>query len=337
VILSLGATMRRRDFIRIVGAAATWPLAARAQQAGRVPRIGFLSDQSERPHPFNARDYILKRLRDLGYQDQRNMVVDYRYAAGELNRLSVLASELAALPVDVLIAIGTPASKAALAATGKIPIVFSRVADPVASGLVTSLAHPGGNATGTTVITSDLAEKRLALLKEIAPRVSRIGALHEKNFAPGDAELKQLVSAAPRLGLELHEIAVTPPLAAMLDAASGEIAQTSVEALFIGSSGWFEDLYQNTLELANKSRLPTLYVRPEFVRAGGLMSYGPDWGQMYGIAVDYVVRIIKGAKPSELPVQQPTTLKLLINLSAARSIGLNVPPPLIARADEVIE
>jgi len=329
--------MRRRDFIRIVGSAAAWPLAARAQQPGRLPSIGFLSDQSERPHPFNARDYLLKRLRELGYQDQRNMVIEYRYAAGELNRLPVLAAELAALPVDVLIAIGTPASKAALAATGKIPIVFSRVADPVASGLVTSLAHPGGNATGTTVITSDLAEKRLALLKEIAPRVSRIGVLHEKNFQPGDAELKQLISAAPRLGLEIHAVAVAPPLAATLDAALGEIAQASMEGLFIGSSGWFEDLYQNTLELANKSRLPALYVRPEFVRAGGLMSYGPDWGQMYGIAADYVVRIIKGAKPAELPVQQPTTLKLLINLSASKAIGLSMPPSLIARADEVIE
>ena len=329
--------MRRRDFIRIVGSADAWPLAVRAQQPGRLPSIGFLSDQSERPHPFNARDYLLKRLRELGYQDERNMVIEYRYAAGELNRLPVLAAELAALPVDVLIAIGTPASKAALAATEKIPIVFSRVADPVASGLVTSLAHPGGNATGTTVITSDLAEKRLALLKEIAPRVSRIGVLHEKNFQPGDAELKQLISAAPRLGLEIHAVAVAPPLAATLDAALGEIAQASMEGLFIGSSGWFEDLYQNTLELANKSRLPALYVRPEFVRAGGLMSYGPDWGQMYGIAADYVVRIIKGAKPAELPVQQPTTLKLLINLSASKAIGLSMPPSLIARADEVIE
>jgi len=265
------------------------------------------------------------------------MVIDYRYAAGELNRLPVLASELAALPVDVLIAIGTPASKAALAATGKIPIVFSRVADPVASGLVTSLAHPSGNATGTTVITSDLAEKRLALLKETVPRVNRIGVLHEKDFQPGDAELKQLISAAPRLGLKIHAVAVAPPLAATLNAALGEIAEASVEALFIGSSGWFEDLYQNTLEVANKSRLPALYVRPEFVRAGGLMSYGPDWGQMYGIAADYVVRIVKGAKPPELPVQQPTTLKLLINLSAAKAIGLNVPPTLVARADEVID
>ena len=241
------------------------------------------------------------------------------------------------MPVDVLIAIGTPASKAALAATEKIPIVFSRVANPVASGLVTSLAYPGGNATGTTVITSDLAEKRLALLKETVPGVSRIGVVHEKNFQPGDAELKQLLAAAPRLGLEISAVAVEPPLAATLDAALKEIVEGSVGGLFVGSSGWFEDLYQNTLNLANKSRLPTLYVRPEFVRAGGLMSYGPDWGQMYGIAADYVDRILKGAKPAELPVQQPTTLKLLINLAAAKAINLEVPPTLLARADEVVE
>jgi putative ABC transport system substrate-binding protein len=214
--------------------------------------------------------------------------------------------------------------------------VFSRVANPVASGLVTSLAYPGGNATGTTVITSDLAEKRLALLKETVPGVSRIGVVHEKNFQPGDAELKQLHSC-PRLGLEISAVAIEPPLAATLDAALKEIVQASVGGLFIGSSGWFEDLYQNTLDLANKSRLPTLYVRPEFVRAGGLMSYGPDWGQMYGIAADYVDRILKGAKPAELPVQQPTTLKLLINLAAAKAIDLEIPPTLLARADEVVE
>ena len=329
--------MRRRKFIALLGGAAAWPFAARAQQARRLPRIGFLSDQSERPHPFNARDHFLKRLRELGYQDQRNVVFEYRYAAGELNRLPGLASELAAVPVDVLIAIGTPASKAALAATEKIPIVFSRVANPVASGLVTSLAYPGGNATGTTVITSDLAEKRLALLKETVPSVSRIGVVHEKNFQPGDAELKQLLAAAPRLGLEISTVAVEPPLAATLDAALKEIVEASVGGLFVGSSGWFEDLYQNTLNLANRSRLPTLYVRPEYVRAGGLMSYGPDWGQMYGIAADYVDRILKGAKPAELPVQQPTTLKLLINLAAAKAINLDVPPALLARADEVVE
>jgi putative ABC transport system substrate-binding protein len=327
--------MRRRKFIALLGGAAAWPLAGRAQQTRRLLRIGFLSDQSERPHPFNARDYFLKRLRELGYQDQGNVVIEYRYAAGELNRLPVLASELAALPVDVLIAIGTPASKEAVTATGKIPIVFSRVADPVASGLVKSLAYPGGNATGTTVITSDLAEKRHALLKEAVPEVSRIGVVHEKNFQPGDAELKQLLAVAPRLGLEIS--AVEPPLAATLDAALKEIVQASARGLFIGSSGWFEDLYQNTLDLANKSRLPALYVRPEFVRAGGLMSYGPDWGQMYRIAADYVDRILKGAKPAELPVQQPTTIKLLINLAAAKATNLDMPPTLLARADEVIE
>ena len=329
--------MRRRKFIALLGGAAAWPLAARAQQTRGLPRIGFLSDQSERPHPFNARDYFLKRLRELGYREQGNVVIEYRYAAGELNRLPVLASELAALQVDVLIAIGTPASKAAVTATGKIPIVFSRVADPVASGLVKSLAYPGGNATGTTVITSDLAEKRLALLKEAVPGVSRIGIVHEKNFQPGDAELKQLLAVAPRLGLEISAVAVEPPLAATLDAALKEIVQASAGGLFIGSSGWFEDLYQNTLDLANKSRLPTLYVRPEFVRAGGLMSYGPDWGQMHRIAADYVDRILKGAKPAELPVQQPTTIKLLINLAAARAINLDLPPTLLARADEVVE
>jgi putative ABC transport system substrate-binding protein len=187
------------------------------------------------------------------------------------------------------------------------------------------------------VITSDLAEKRLALLKETVPGVSRIGVVHEKNFQPGDAELKQLLAAAPRLGLEMSAVAAEPPLAATLDATLKEIIEASVGGLFVGSSGWFEYLYQNTLNLANKSRLPTLYVRPEYVRAGGLMSYGPDWGQMYGIAADYVDRILKGAKPAELPVQQPTTLKLLINLAAAKAINLDVPPTLLARADEVVE
>jgi ABC-type uncharacterized transport system substrate-binding protein len=329
--------MRRREFITLLGGAAAWPLTARAQPRGSLPRIGFLSDQSERPHPFNARDYFLTRLGELGYEDRRNIVIEYRYGAGDLSRLPALASELATLPVDVLIAIGTPASKAAVTATRKIPIVFSRVADPIASGFVTSLARPGGNATGTTVMTPDLAAKRLELLKEAVPGVSRIAVVHEKDFQPGDNELKQLLAAASHLGLEIHEVAVEPPRAATLDAALAEIVQASAGGLYVGSSGWFEDLYQNTLNLANKSRLPALYVRPEFVRSGGFMSYGPDWGQMYRIAADYVDRILKGTNPAELPVQQPTAFKLLINVNAAKAIGLDVPPTLLARADDVIE
>jgi len=257
--------MRRREFITLFGGAVAAPmlstLAARAQQVEKIPKIGYLSDESNAPHRFNSRDTVLDALRGFGFVDGRNIVIEYRYAAGRVERLPSLAAELSAIPVDIIFSVGTLASKAAIAATRTTPIVFARVADPVGSGLVAGLARPGGNATGVTVLSGDLAEKRLELLKQTVPGQTRIAVLHEQDFPPGDVELKQLITAAGLLGVEIHAVGVHPPDAAALEKAFPEIMKGSPAALYVGTSGWFEDVYQNTLSLAFKCRLPALYVQ----------------------------------------------------------------------------
>src|SRR6516165_787601 len=219
--------MRRREFIAIASGAAAWPLVAHAQKRQSTPRIGYLSDETEGPHPFNSHGSVLRALHSLGYEEGRNLTIEYRYAAGHVERLPAFAAELAALPVDVIFSIGTVASKAAVAATTTIPIVFSRIGDPVKYGLVASLPRPGGNATGAALLTTDLAEKRLELLKHMVPGVTHIAVLHERNFAPGDIELKQLTAAAPLLDLQVHGTGVAPPDPAALDAALTDIMKES--------------------------------------------------------------------------------------------------------------
>jgi putative ABC transport system substrate-binding protein len=279
----------------------------------------------------------LDALRKFGYEDGRNITIEYRYAAGRVELLPSLAAELATLPVDIIFSVGTVASKAAIAATTTIPIVFSRIGDPVKYGLVASLPRPGGNATGAALLTTDLAEKRLELLKHMVPGVTHIAVLHERNFAPGDIELKQLTAAAPLLDLQVHGTGVAPPDPAALDAALTDIMKESPGALFVGSSGWFEDVYQHTLGIESKSRLPALYVRGEYVDAGGLMSYGVNYPDMYRSAVHDVIKVLKGAKPAELPVWLPVKVELVINLRTAKLLDLSIPPSLLALADRVVE
>jgi putative tryptophan/tyrosine transport system substrate-binding protein len=329
--------MRRREFIAVLGGAAAWPLAARAQRPQPLPQIGYLSDETEGPHPFNSYGSVLGGLHKLGYEEGRNVAIEYRYAAGRVERLPSLAAELASLPVDVIFSVGTVATKAAIAATTRIPIVFSRIGDPVRYGLAASLPRPGGNATGAALLTTDLAEKRLELLKQMVSGVRRVAVLHEQNFAPGDIELKQLIAAASLLDLQIHATGVAPPQPTGLEAALPDIMNGSPGALFVGSSGWFEDVYQHTLGVASKSRLPALYVRGEYVDAGGLMSYGVNYPDMYRSAVDYVAKILKGAKPSDLPVWQPVKVELVINLRTAKALDLTVPPSLLTFAERVIE
>ena len=249
--------MRRRSFIHLLGgvvaAPALSPLVARTQQL-KIPRIGYLSDESEAPHRFNSRDSVLDALHKLGYE-RTNINIEYRFAEGRVDRLPAFAAELVAIPVDIIFAIGTLASKAAIAATATIPIVFARVADPVGSKLVAGLARPGGNVTGVTVLTMDLSEKRIELLKQAVPGVQRIAVLHEQDFPPGDTELKQFAAAAEHLGVEMRSVGVHPPNPAALEAAFPEIMNWSPQALCVGSSGWFEDVYQDTLALAFKKSL----------------------------------------------------------------------------------
>jgi len=328
--------MDRRTFLgTLAGGLLAAPLAAGAQQARRSPRIGYLSDEAAAPHLFHSHDSILSGLSERSYIEGRNIVIEYRYAAGKPELLPLLATELAALPVDLILAVGTPAARAALATTRTIPVVFSRIGDPVALGLVAGLARPGGNATGVAVLTTDLGGKRLELLKNEVPGLTRVVVLHEQNFPPGELELKQLSAAAWSLQVQLHTVGVRT--LAALEGILPDIMKEAPQALFVGSSGWFEDNHRLITDLALKSRLPALYVRREYAEVGGLISYGVNYREMYRTAADYIARILKGANPADLPVQQPTKIELVINLKTAKALGLTIPPSLLQRADQVIE
>ena len=284
---------------------------------------------------FHSHDSVLNGLREYGYEDGRKIVIEYRYAAGKAEQLPSLAAELAALPVDIILAVGTPAARAAIAATRTIPIVFARIGDPVGYGLVASLARPGGNATGVTVFTVALAEKRLQLLKEAALGLTRIAVLHEPNFPAGDVELRQLTAAATALKVQLHAVGVGN--LAALEEVLLDIMKESPGALFVGSSILFEDNPRQIVDLARKTRLPALYIRREYAETGGTMSYGISYRDMYRAAVDYIARILKGTNPADLPVQQPTKIELVINLKTVKALGITVPQSLLLRADEVIQ
>ena len=326
----------RREFVTLLGGAAVaLPLAVSAQPARKLPRIGYLSDEGATPHLFHSHDAVLGGLHERGYDDGRNIVIEYRYAAGKAERLPLLAAELAALPVDVILAVGTPAARAAIAATRTIPIVFARIGDPVGYGLVSSLARPGGNATGVTVFTVELAEKRLQLLTEVALGHTHIAVLYERNFPPGEVELKQITAAAESLKVQVHAVGVSN--LAALEEALPDLMKDSPGALFVGSSVQFEDHPRQIVDLALKTRLPALYIRPEFAEIGGLISYGVSFRDTYRTAADYIARILKGANPADLPVQQPVKVELVINLKTARALNLTIPPALLVRADQVIE
>lgn len=329
--------MKRRDFIRLLGTATIISpcSAVHAQQAGKLPKLGYLSDEASRPHLFHSQNNIVKGLHERGFDDGQNILIEYRYAAGKADQLPALANELAALPVDVILAVGTPATRAAQAATKTIPIIFCRVGDPVGYGLVASLAHPGGNATGATVFTVALAEKRVEVLRDAVPGLRHLAVLHDPTFPPGQIELEQITAAAAALNVQVHEVGVRSP--DVLDQALPEVMKDSPEALFIGSAAWFEDNPRRIVDFAFKTKLPALYIRPEYAEIGGMMSYGIDFREMYRNAVEYVVRVLKGEKPAELPVIQPAKIDLVINLKTMKALGLTTTPPLLARADEVIE
>ena len=328
--------MRRRKFITLLGgAAAAWPFAARGQSARRVPRIGYLSDESATPNLLHSNGSVMGRLLENGYAEGRNIVVEYRYVGGNPEKLKSAAGELITLPVDVILAVGTPAARAAIAATKTIPIVFARIGDPVGYGLVASLARPSGNATGVGVFTAELAEKRIDLLRQAVPALTRISVLHETNFPAGDAELSQFRAAAAPLNVDVYAVGV--PGLARLEELLPDLMKESPGALFVGSSEVFEDNAQQVVDLALKTGLPTLYVRREYAEIGGTMAYGIRYRDMYRTAADYIVRILNGASPADLPVQLPTKIELVINLKTAKAIGFTIPPLLLVGADEVIE
>jgi putative tryptophan/tyrosine transport system substrate-binding protein len=329
--------VRRRDFIRLLSTAAITSASSvgLSQQASKLLKLGYLSDEAPRPHLFHSQNNIVKGLHESGFDDGRNILIEYRYAAGKADQLPALANELAALPVDVILAVGTPAARAAQAATKTIPIIFCRIGDPVEYGLVTSLAHPGGNATGVTVFTVALAEKRVEVLRDAVPGLGRLAALHDPTFPPGQIELGQITAAAAALNVQVHAVGARSSDA--LDEALPDVMKDSPEALFIGSAALFEDNPQRIVDFASKTKLPALYIRREYVEIGRVMSYGIDFREMYRNAAQYIAKVLKGEKPADLPVVQPAKIDLVINVKTMKALGLSTTPPLLARADEVIE
>ena len=310
------------------------PLAAGAQPPGKVYRIGLLlgaGDQTRMPWVEGLR----QGLREQGYVEGRNVVTEVRVAEGRFERLPQLAAELVSLKPDVLVAAATPAALAAKNATPTIPIVIIAVGDPVGSGLVKSLAQPGGNVTGVSLVNVEFSGKRLQLLKETLPRVSRVALLWNPLNPLNAAVLKETEAAAATLRVKLEPIAARAPedLQSALGAATGK----RVEALVVAPDGMLVLNRKSVIDFAAANRLPAMYNFREETESGGLMSYGADLYDTYRRGATFVAKILKGAKPADLPVEQPSRLHLIINLKTAKALGLTIPPSILARADEVIE
>ncbi len=329
--------MKRREFIAVLsGAAVAWPLGGSAQQAAKIARIGYLTGNlAANPH---TREAFLQGLRDLGYIEDRNLEIEYRDVEGKYERLPALAAELVALKVDVILAAGTPQPLAAKQATRTIPIVFAGAADPVGSGLVTSLARPGGNVTGLSLLSPELVGKCLEQLKQAVPGVSRVAVLWQPGGSGERTEkdmLKGAEVAGRALGVRLQFVEARGP--ADFDRAFSDMTRARAGALTVLASNMFVGERRRLVDLAAKNRLAAVYPLREFVDAGGLMAYGPDLVDVFRRAATYVDKILKGAKPADLPVEQPTRFELVINLKTAKALGLQIPPTLLTRADEVIE
>jgi putative ABC transport system substrate-binding protein len=329
--------MRRREFITLVGgAAAAWPLAARAQQPERMRRIGALMNTAV--DDLESQAYVavfLQGLQELGWTVGRNMRIDYRWTSGDADRVRRYAAELVAHAPDVILTVGSSLVGPLQQATRTVPIVFVNVTDPVGAGYVASLARPGGNTTGFTVFEYDISGKWLELLKEIAPRVTRVAVLRDPANPAGTGLFGTIQGAAPAFGVEVSPVGLRD---------AGEI-EHGITAFARGSNGglivtpsalaWVQR--ELIITLAARHRLPAVYALRFFAIAGGLISYGPDPADQYRRAAGYVDRILKGEKPADLPVQAPTKFELVINQKTAKALGLTVPPMLLARVDEVIE
>ena len=318
-----------------IGAAA-YAQEYKAQPAARTPRIGVLLPGTPATATRSPRmQAFYQSLRELGWVEGQNVVFERRYAEGQYDRLSTLATELARLNVDVIVTASTPPAKAAKSATTSIPIVILDPGDPVATGLVTSLARPGGNVTGVSSIAPDLAAKRLEMLKEAAPKTSRVAVLFNAAIPPAEIAMKELQAAAQVLGLQIQSVAVQGPKG--FEEAFGTIAQDRADGLIVFPDPLTFTNQELIANFAAKSRVSSLYGAKEFVEIGGLMSYGPSYPGMFRRGAYYVDRILKGAKPADLPVEQPTKFELVINLKTAKALGLTIPPSLLSRADEVIQ
>jgi len=326
--------MRRREFVALLGSTAlAWPIPARAQQGGKLATIGLLGSGTAAAQSQWTAAFV-QRLRELGWTEGRNVTIEYRWAEGRSERFAEFAAEFVRLKVDVILTHNTPPVIAAKQATSVIPIVFATAADPVDTGLVASLARPGGNVTGLSSQTTDLASKRIELLREVVPGLRQLAFLSQPDNPYVVFDMRQAEAAARALGLETASLAIrrAEDIGPAFEGLKGR-----AEALYILPDPllFTHRLRINTLALG--ARLPTIHSLREYVEASGLMSYGPNWSDQWRRAADYVDKILRGAKPADLPIEQPTKFDLVVNLTTAKVLGLTIPESFLLRADELIE
>ena len=323
--------MRRREFITLLGAATAWPRRTRAQQAGKLPTIGFLGADAAAFAPWTAA--FVARLGELGWIEGKTVAIEYRWSQGRSERYAEIAAEFVSRKVDVIVTVGS-AVPIVRQATVVIPIVFAVGIDPVGSGLVASLAQPGGNVTGLSIQANELAGKRLEFARELVPQLHRLAILFNVGNAQPVLEMGETQAAARMLGFEVAPLVIQR---AEDIAPAFQGLKTRADALYVTVDQLMVANRSSILASALDARMPTIFSTRDFVKAGALMSYGPSYTERFGRAADYVDKILRGANPADLPVEQPTKFELVINVTTAKALGLDVPPPLLARADEVIE
>jgi putative tryptophan/tyrosine transport system substrate-binding protein len=329
----MASYIERRKFLATLGGAAAWPRAVRAQQARKVHTIGFLSPSTAAFTYYST--VLFNALRELGWIEGQNIVIERRYAENRLERLPELAAELVHLNVELIIASGTLGPLAAKRATSTIPIVMTASGDPLGSGLIANLAHPGGNVTGLSLMVPDIAGKRLELLKEFLPRLIRVAVLWNAANPYPAIVFKEIQASARRLGIEVQSLEVRNP--DDFNGAFEKARQQRPDVLLVVEDPLTNSLHKRVIEFAAAERLPSFHGAGEEVEAGGLISYGASISDLFRRAAGYTDKILKGAKPADLPVEQPTKFELAINVKTAKALGLEVPPMLLARADKVIE
>jgi len=325
--------LKRRKFLTLLGGAAVWPLAARAQQAGRLPTIGFLGESTPSAQSQRTAAFV-HRLRELSWIEGHTITIEYRWAEGRSERFAEIAAEFVRLKVNIIVTSSTPAILAAKQATSVIPVVFAIAADPVATGLVASLARPGGNVTGLSIQSTDIAAKRLELLREVIPHLRRLAIVANISNPASALEVEEIQVAAASLGFEVITLEIQRPddIAPAFEKLDGR-----ADAVYLPTAPLVltNRIRINTLALA--ARLPTMYSGQEYVESAGLMSYGPNRPDLFRRGAEYVDKILRGAKPEDLPVEQPTKFDLVVNLTTAKALKLKIPESFLLRADEVIE